>query len=65
MLARNPVTQASSDFFAGKPGAADDPLPWQHVEQTRPIESPDQDEGYFDMILRHRPIRRCTSHILR
>jgi hypothetical protein len=65
MLARTPVTQASSEFFAGKPAAADDPLLWQHVEQARPIECPDQDEGYFDMIMRYRPIRRCTSRILR
>ena len=56
MLARTPIMQASSEFFAGKPAAA---------EQARPIECPDQDEGYFDMIMRHRPIRRRTTRILR
>ena len=65
MLARTPITQVTSVFFAGKPAAADDPLLWQPVEQAPPIECPDQDEGYFDMIMRYRPIRRCTSRILR
>ena len=69
MLARTPITQVTSAFFAGKPAAADDPLLWQPVEQAPPIECPiecpDQDEGYFDMIMRYRPIRRCTSRILR
>ena len=64
MLARTAATHASSEFFAVKPAAADDPLLWQHVEHAPPFECPDQEEGYFDMIMRvvrHRPVRRCTS----
>ena len=66
MLARTAATYASSEFFAVKPAAADDPPLWQHVEPARPIECPDQDEAYFDVIMRircHRPVRRLhLSH---
>ena len=65
MLARASVTHGFSEVIAGKMMAAsDDPVLWQHVEHVQPIECPDQDEGYFDMIMRvrrHRPVRRCTS----
>ena len=41
---------------AGKPAAA---LLWGDLEQAPPLELPDQDKGYFDMIMRfrrHRPV---------
>ena len=63
MLARTSAMHTFSEFFVGKPTAADPDL-WQHVEHAPPIECPDQDEGYFDIIMRfgpRRPVRRCIS----
>jgi hypothetical protein len=65
MLTPHSVPHGFSEFIASKMTAsADDRILWQHVEQARLIECPDQDEAYFDMIMRvrrHRPARRCTS----
>ena len=49
MLPRTFATHASSEFFPCKPTGADDPDLWQHAP---PIECSDQDEGYFDFIMR-------------
>ena len=57
MLARTAATHASSELFAGEP--ADN--------SPSPLIAPDQDEGYFDMIMRvprHRPPERCRSRKL-
>ena len=52
MFTPAPATHGFSEFIAGKMTAsADDRVLWQHVEQARLIECPDQDEAYFDMIM--------------
>ena len=59
MLARTFVTHA--ELITGKPAAADDPLLSRHAEQAELLECPDQDEAYFDVIMRvrhSRPVRR-------
>jgi len=56
MLARTAATHASSEFFAGMP-ADNSPFGIRPTKPS-PLNALDQDEGYFDMIMRvrkHRP----------
>jgi hypothetical protein len=60
MLARTAATHASSEFFADMP-ADNSPFGIRPTEPS-PLDALDQDEGYFDMIMRvrqHRPPERC------
>lgn len=59
MLARTAATHASSEIFAGKP--ADDFPFGSTSSKSSASNAPDQDEGYFDMIMR---VRRCRSQKL-
>ena len=65
MLARTAATHASSEFFADKP--ADNSPFGSRPNKPSPLKAPDQDKGYFDMIMRvrrHRPPERYRSRRL-
>jgi len=65
MLARTAATHASSEFFADKP--ADNSPFGSRPKKPSSLKAPDQDEGYFDMIMRvrrHRPPERYRSRRL-
>ena len=61
MLARTAATHASSELFAGEP--ADNSPFGGGSSKPSPLIAPDQDEGYFDMIMRV-PRHRLPSGVV-
>ena len=59
MLARTAATHASSEFFADKP--ADNSPFGSRPNKPSPLKAPDQDKGYFDMIMREGLCRKFRS----
>jgi hypothetical protein len=68
MLTLAPATHDISELIAGKMmAAADNPVLSQHVEQAQLLECPQQNEAYFDVIMRvrrRRPVRRLHLSLI-